>query len=565
MRYNVKDKVLLIYIIFFVFGGQKGIAQASKNSVIYALKQYKKHAYVKNDSAVYYLQKAKFAAMGNHDSLVTVYGQTSDYYAFVGDDSDAALGYLNKAIKLRPKIKDTILIAQIYNRKGYVLKMQWKFEEALLCYNKAIAMLESTEKYKLLYNSYTKKGKLYTSVGLFTEAFASFDKALQLAKKDTKVSESFIYRSIGQAHKAKGEYEEAEVYFEKAIEIIQKRKNSKKNQAEYIRNNTSLAQLAYEKGNYKKALELALKSEKWIKEVKKKKSIIGLHLLMGKLYYALGNDSLALYFTEKSYLKAIKKNVGKNKIASAKQLSLIYQRQRNFDKAHEFLERYNTMKAFYAKEEAKYSLMKGVFLETINEQNEKLALVNKSLKNEKSYTVVIGILCIGLLLIIYLFYKRKKYKLLQQLQKSKTTNTRIKENLVVAQRKTLHTQNELDAYTRLLSQQTNLGSETEFLHVKPIMQQLLDLKILTEEDWLTFKSLFLNIYPDFYKNFKVNVSDYSLGDLKLASLIRLNFNTKEIAKILAISPESVRKGKYRLRKKMTFASEKELQKFIYTL
>ena len=97
------------------------------------------------------------------------------------------------------------------------------------------------------------------------------------------------------------------------------------------------------------------------------------------------------------------------------------------------------------------------------------------------------------------------------------------------------------------------------------MQQLLDLIILTEEDWFIFKSLFLNMYPDFYKNFKVNVADYSLGDLKLASLIRLNFNTKEIAKTLAISPESVRKGKYRFRKKMTFASEKELQKFIDTL
>ena len=36
-------------------------------------------------------------------------------------------------------------------------------------------------------------------------------------------------------------------------------------------------------------------------------------------------------------------------------------------------------------------------------------------------------------------------------------------------------------------------------------QQLQQIKILTEDDWLVFKSLFLNIHPDFYKNFKVNV------------------------------------------------------------
>jgi tetratricopeptide (TPR) repeat protein len=564
-RINSKKKITLFCILFFVFGCYKGIAQTSKDAVAIALKQFVKHAYTNKDSAVYYLQKAKLEAKENSDDLVAVYGRTSDYFTFTTTDLDSSLFYLDKAIKLRPKLKDTVLIAQIYNRKGYVFKIQWKFKEAFLYYNKAISILEKTEEYRLLYNSYVKIGKLYGTLGLYEEAFVYFEKSLQLAEKDTSVSKSFVYRSMGQAYKEKGDYEEAEICFEKAIEIIKKRNNSKKNQAEFIRNNTSLAALAYKKGNYKKALALALKSEKWIKKVKNKETIVGLHLLMGQIYYAVENDSLALHFTEKSYLKAVKMNVGQRKIEGAKQLSLIYQRQQKFDKAMLFLQRYNTMKAAYAQEEVVRELMKASYLATLKEKDEKLIIANENIETKKLHILLIISVCIGLLALAYVVYRQRIKNFLEQLQKSKAKNIQIKENLVVAKRKTVQTQNELNVYTRLLSQQKDSTNKTTFLQSTSIMQQLQQIKILTEDDWLVFKSLFINIHPDFYKNFKVNVDDYSLGDLKLASLIRLNFNTKEIAKILAISPESVRKGKYRLRKKMTFASEKELQKFIYTL
>ena len=235
-----KNRGLMFSVLLLILGCNKMLAQTAKDSVAHALKQFKKHAYVHNDSAFYYLKQAKFAAMGNTDQLVGVYGRTSDYFAFVADDLDSSLLYLDKALKLSPKIEDSILIAQIHNRRGYVLKLQWKIEEAFKSYNNAIVILEKIDRPKLLSNSYVKKGKLYTSAGLYSEAFISFDKAIALAEKNKKVSKSYIYRSMGQAYKAKGDFEEAEVYFEKAIEIIKSRKKSKRSEAELTRCKTCL-------------------------------------------------------------------------------------------------------------------------------------------------------------------------------------------------------------------------------------------------------------------------------------------------------------------------------------
>jgi tetratricopeptide (TPR) repeat protein len=553
-------------LLFSIFSGSKTlIAQNIESSVKQSLEDFQAFAYVDNEKALYHLKQAEQAAISSPDSLAIVYQKTSDYYAFVADDVDASLLYLNKALQLRSKLTDKVIIAQILNRKGFVLKILWRIEEAFASYNEAIAILENTEKVKELNNSYIKKGRLYAMVEMYTEAFECFDKALQLAKGNPKVSTSYIYRSIGRAYKKKGDFDAAEVYFHKVITLIKQRKVSKKNQAELVRVNTNLAHIAYEKGAYEKALQLVLESEEWIKKVKKKKKLAGVHLLLGQIYFELGNDSLALQYAKKSYQKAVKKNIARSKVEAAKLLALIYKRRQNHEKAYEFLQLHDTLEDKYAKEKGKQALMKASFLQTLADKDKLYTSAKEAITKEKQNVFLTVIFCVGLIGFFFMLYKQKKYSFLKQLENKESYTNRVKENLAATQKKMLQTQNELNAYTRIISQQANDSNDTSLPKMTAVIQQLRNLKILTEDDWLTFKTLFVTIHPDFFKNFKVTVMNYSLGDLKLASLIRLHLNTKEIANILAISPESVRKGKYRLRKKMTLASEKELQKFIYDL
>lgn len=57
-------------------------------------------------------------------------------------------------------------------------------------------------------------------------------------------------------------------------------------------------------------------------------------------------------------------------------------------------------------------------------------------------------------------------------------------------------------------------------------------------------------------------ADLSKADYRISMLIRLNFNNYEIAQILGISENSVRKTILRLRKKLNIDSPEELIKLI---
>ncbi|MBL4663882.1 MAG: hypothetical protein JKY22_10120, partial [Flavobacteriaceae bacterium] len=73
------------------------------------------------------------------------------------------------------------------------------------------------------------------------------------------------------------------------------------------------------------------------------------------------------------------------------------------------------------------------------------------------------------------------------------------------------------------------------------------------------------IHPHFIKNLISKNTSISQGDLKLATLIKLNLSNPEISSILGISSESVRKNRYRFRKKLNFTTDESLLEFISEL
>ncbi len=79
--------------------------------------------------------------------------------------------------------------------------------------------------------------------------------------------------------------------------------------------------------------------------------------------------------------------------------------------------------------------------------------------------------------------------------------------------------------------------------------------ILTEEDWEKFKTLFEKIYPGFFLKLKEMIPDITVAEQRMAALTRLHLNTKQMASMLGISPDSVYKIKQRLRKRLQLDDE----------
>jgi DNA-binding transcriptional regulator YiaG len=83
-----------------------------------------------------------------------------------------------------------------------------------------------------------------------------------------------------------------------------------------------------------------------------------------------------------------------------------------------------------------------------------------------------------------------------------------------------------------------------------IPYQLYHKPILTANDWDDFKSLFEKVHPTFFYHQKQFYPQLTPGEVRLLTLIKLQLSSAEMATILGVSAESVKKSRQRLRKKL---------------
>ncbi|TKC10440.1 hypothetical protein FA048_09650 [Pedobacter polaris] len=74
---------------------------------------------------------------------------------------------------------------------------------------------------------------------------------------------------------------------------------------------------------------------------------------------------------------------------------------------------------------------------------------------------------------------------------------------------------------------------------------------------------FNELYPTFKEKMLSKFPDLSLNDLEFCAYLRMNLDTKEIARFANISVRSVESRKYRLRKKFNISSSEDINLFIF--
>ncbi|SNR17474.1 tetratricopeptide repeat protein [Tenacibaculum jejuense] len=80
--------------------------------------------------------------------------------------------------------------------------------------------------------------------------------------------------------------------------------------------------------------------------------------------------------------------------------------------------------------------------------------------------------------------------------------------------------------------------------------------------WKEFKATFEQVNQNFYSKLKESYPDLTPSELKLCSLLKLNLSTKDISNLMGISYDSVKMGRYRVRKKLKLSREVNLVGFI---
>ena len=104
------------------------------------------------------------------------------------------------------------------------------------------------------------------------------------------------------------------------------------------------------------------------------------------------------------------------------------------------------------------------------------------------------------------------------------------------------------------------GQKTDDLVVK-----LEQSNILTEADWLEFKRNFSKVFPGFTRTLESKFPNLTAAELRLMVLIKLGFSIPEMSSTLGILPESVRKTRSRVMKKVDANNSVDLKRLVETI
>ncbi|MBS1611171.1 MAG: hypothetical protein JSS70_20945, partial [Bacteroidetes bacterium] len=154
--------------------------------------------------------------------------------------------------------------------------------------------------------------------------------------------------------------------------------------------------------------------------------------------------------------------------------------------------------------------------------------------------------------------------------KHKQESERVEREKLTMEKEMALARDQLKMFTENIVEKTNLIERLEqrvndkeiSAEQQQIISDLSQQTILTEADWMKFKSLFEKIHPAFFIKLKQKSPDITLAEQRMAALIRLNLTTKQMAAILGISMDSVHKTKQRLRQRMQINTDINLEEIM---
>ncbi|AXY77593.1 hypothetical protein D3H65_28015 [Paraflavitalea soli] len=200
-------------------------------------------------------------------------------------------------------------------------------------------------------------------------------------------------------------------------------------------------------------------------------------------------------------------------------------------------------------------------LKAINEleyQRRQEVFIRNSLLIVLLLTCIIGLLWVN----------RQRLKRNKELQLSAMAREKDRQQLAFAQQ-------ELTGYTNKLKEKNELieqfRQELEQLQQHGLQEnkermenlhQLLNATILTEEDWRTFRDLYEKVYPGFFIRLREKMPDLSAADTRLIALTKLQLPPKDMAAMLGVSYDAIKKARQRLRKKVNLPEEGSLDELV---
>ncbi|MFC0605194.1 tetratricopeptide repeat protein [Winogradskyella pulchriflava] len=554
------------------------------------------------------------------DSLLQVASQQTDTtqiitYAMLWAehlyvDPLASKPYLDSTLVLAKRLNNKKFIARTTNYLGVYHNMTSQYEASIPIYNDVIKMYTELNDMTQVCAAMNNKANSFRSLGRYNECLEVHMESLKLKEEigDTEESIAASYWNIGNIQGDIGNYDISNDYYNKAKVIYEKldlkddiasininlainlkgQKEYEEAKALFIETmpyyieknyNNDLAGLYDNLGwIYAQQDSLQLAEDYYMKSLAISQnygetSLIGLNQRhLGELYNKKGEYRKALRYIKDALKNAEETGTRKKMIGDLLEMSKAYAGLGRYKKAYEFhtdyhklhdeilgeenIKKMNELEVQYQTEKKEKELiLKQKELQLLEERKQKA-------ENEKLFLLIslIGALALAIAIV---------YGLRQKMKRNKIEREKLNSDLEFKEKEltthALHLAHKNEVLLDLKSQLKELKSESPNARSYQKVINTINLDINNDNNWEQFRNYFEDVHKDFNSKVMRNYPDVSNNDLRLMSLLKMNLSSKEIANILNISIEGVKKARYRLRKKLNLSSEESLQELVIEL
>lgn len=177
----------------------------------------------------------------------------------------------------------------------------------------------------------------------------------------------------------------------------------------------------------------------------------------------------------------------------------------------------------------------------------------------KSSFVVCLLLIVILSILFYWSRKKRKKQALEIVELQMEKQDRVLSNAL------LRNTHQEEAYKNMLHKINAAEERGVTIDEIKSLKVMLTSELASEKSWDKFKQQFEKIHPNFYKSLEKKCPAITKNEMKLCVYLKMKLDTKEIASILNVTPETVRKSKYRLKKKIDLDTSVLLDNWIADL
>ncbi len=532
-------------------------------------------AYDDLDSSIYYYEKGlqlaiaatdKKTEAGFHYSIGLIQSQTGDL--------SGAITSSKKGIAILETLHDTISLKKHFINQAIFYSRSGELENALMYYLKGINYV-NIEQNRSLYGKYLQGiGIVYNKQRDFKKAKKYFTEVMEIAvaEKDTHLI-SVTHNDFGILNKNQGNLEIAEKEYLKMLAYANHHPKYNYLKAFALGN---LGILYLKMKQYEKGIEYNQKSYDLYKQTNNIQSqsdclnhLAKCQLMVGQVGNAYKNATEALALSKKT--ESLEKE--RNALLT---LSEIHEQKGqtaqafNYFKQHKILydSIYNLEKSKQIHQlEGKYATAKKE-QEIATQKNQIATLKNEASINQLQKWLLgigLGLSCIILGLAYFgLKQKIKRNQLQKEQQKILYENElAFKKRELTAH--ALHLAKKNEVLNNLKQKAISLNAiEKESRGYQKLINTI-DFDLKDEDNWENFKNYFEQIHTNFSSTVLEKYPRVTSNELRLMALLKMNLSSKEIANILNISAEGVKKARQRLRKKLDLTSTDSLEGLILDL